>query len=114
MPSWSCDDLLVTVFAVQLSRPYLCLSSSRTKSIFSEPFLARGRSLSTQIRTELVRRALGCIKITPRKSWFSVEGKTKTYLVHKNLSICVRHALSPDRVKKYSVCQVFLNLWLTR
>jgi hypothetical protein len=68
----------------------------------------------TQIRTGLVRRARGCIKITPRKSWFSVGGKQEPSLLHKNLSICVQHARSPDRVKKHSVCQVFLNLWLTR
>jgi hypothetical protein len=57
---------------------------------------------------------LGCIKIIPQQSWFFVEGKTEAWWLHNNLSIFVRHARSPNRVKKHSVWQVFLNLWLTR
>jgi hypothetical protein len=45
----------------------------------------KGRSLSAQTVTGLVRRVLGCIKIILRKPWFFVEEETKMKRVHIKL-----------------------------
>ena len=58
--------------------------------IFSEPFVTRGRSLSIQIGTGLVRRVLSCIKIILRKPWFFVEEEIKMKPMHIKLLIQMR------------------------